>query len=373
MSKKNHVYYFDYLRVIAAISVIYMHTAGSPLRREINLNWHFLNFFTCLGFIAVPLFFMMSGYLILNSEKTTDISFLLRKRLPHLIVPLAGWTLVSVAWQVYSWQDYSMTFIYDKLVGSLTSPVMVHMWYMYTLIAMYAISPIIAAALRNLDKKAHIYVFVLVCLASVKLIVKTFTPAFIDKYFELDIINKLTFYSGNLSTFILGYYIGNLKKKIPNWILLSSAAITLAVICIGTYSFTIKTGEYNQHFQTQSAGFEVLLAALIFLFFKQNMNKPSKVLKYVPIVPLSLSIYLMHNIFLEMMYSVGVKVNTFADSVIYTFINLFVCLIVMKTVATIKPICYIATGLTYEGACNSCNWVYTYRWIKSLINKKKEV
>ncbi len=369
MSKNNHVYYFDYLRIFAAISVIYMHVAAGPLRREINLDWHLIDFFTCLGFTAVPLFFMMSGYLILSSEKTLDVTVLFKKRLPHLIIPLAGWTIVSIIWSIIYAKSFSLSTLYNSLVSSLSSPAMVHMWYMYTLIAMYVLSPIIAAALRNLDKRAHIYVFILASLVSIKAILKLLSPPFIDKYLDIDIINKLTFYSGHLSSFVLGFYLGNLKKKIPNAVLAVSSIVVLAIITVGTYLFTIKNGAFDQSFQTQAAGFEVLLAALIFLLFKQNFNKPAKIIKYIPIVPLSLSIYLMHNILLNMMYAVGFKVNSFFDTIFITLLNLVICLFTMKTVATIKPICYISTGMSYKAACASCNWVFTYRWIKDLIKK----
>lgn len=153
MSKTKHIYYFDYLRVIAAISVIYMHVAASPLRGDMNFDWHLINFFTCLGFTAVPLFLMMSGHLLLTSEKTLDISVLLKKRLPHLAIPLAGWTVVAVLWRWLTSSDHSLSAIYDGLVSSLSSPAWVHFWYMYSLIAFYLLSPIICGGLRALDKK----------------------------------------------------------------------------------------------------------------------------------------------------------------------------------------------------------------------------
>ena len=90
MNERAHVEYFDWLRIIAALSVIFMHTAAGPLRAGINTSWHLLNVCTSLAFTAVPLFFMMSGYLLMTSRKTADISVLLRHRLPRLVVPLAG-------------------------------------------------------------------------------------------------------------------------------------------------------------------------------------------------------------------------------------------------------------------------------------------
>lgn len=203
MNKKNHVFYFDYLRVFAAISVIYMHVSAGPLRREINLDWHFINFFTCLGFTAVPLFFMMSGYLILSSEKTTDINVLLKKRLPHLIIPLAGWSVVAVLWTMFNTDSFTLSALYNGLVSAISSPAMVHMWYMYTLIALYAISPIIAGGPRSLDKKGHIYILVLIGLVSFKAVAKTLSPDALDKFWDIDIINKVTFFGGHLGTFIL--------------------------------------------------------------------------------------------------------------------------------------------------------------------------
>ena len=73
MDERPHVDYFDGLRIFAALSVIFMHTAAVPLRAGINTDWHLLNVCTALAFTAVPLFFMMSGYLLMTSRKTADI------------------------------------------------------------------------------------------------------------------------------------------------------------------------------------------------------------------------------------------------------------------------------------------------------------
>lgn len=366
--EKKHIYYFDYLRVFAMLGVIYMHAASSVLRGELNIGWHITNLITSLAFTAVPFFFMMSGYLLLSSDKTLDISVLIKKRLPRLAVPLAGWTVVAVIWQLLFGFDVKL--FGEKLISALNSPAAVHFWYMYTLIALYMISPFLRGAIKSLDRKGHIYLFILLCVISLHAMITALLPDSIDKYMQIDIINKLTVFSGHLSTFILGYYLGSLKKRIPNILLFGVAVLTLGVITVGTFVITKNKGEYTQTFQNQSKGFEILLAASIFLVFKQCFDKKSRHLEPLPVVSLSLSVYFMHNILLSMMYTAGVTVNGFIDPIWITAVNFTVCYFVLKTVATVKPLCFIATGIPYKAACSTCNWVYTYRCIKEKMSNK---
>lgn len=325
MNERPHVDYFDGLRIFAALCVIFMHTAAGPLRAGVNTDWHLLNVCTSLAFTAVPLFFMMSGYLLMTSRKTADISVLLRHRLPRLVVPLAGWTVVAVLWQMFLAHTLTPGAIWAQLVTALHGPVMVHFWYLYTLIALYALSPILYGGIQVLGKSGRVYLFV------------------------------------------LGYLLGSYEKETPNWLLALGAVVLLAVISVGTWVRTVRTGEFNQSFQNQSAGFEIVLASCIFLLCKQTCNRPPRAwVKAVtgPVVALSMAIYLMHNIFLSMLFSVGVSVHSFGSTVGVTLLAFAACFVVTKTVATIRPLCYLATGKTYAEACRSCNWVYTFRRLR---------
>lgn len=139
------------------------------------------------------------------------------------------------------------------------------------------------------------------------------------------------------------------------------------MISVGTWVLTVRTGEFNQNFQNQSSGFEIVLAACIFLLCKQTCNRPPRAwVKAVtePVVALSMAIYLMHNIFLSMLYSAGVSVRSFGSTVGVTLLVFAACFVVTKTVATVRPLCYLATGKTYAEACRSCNWVATFRRLR---------
>ena len=366
MEKRTHVYYFDYLRAFAALCVIFMHVAAGPLRGGLNGQWNGLNILTALAFTAVPLFFMMSGYLLLTDEKTADVSVLLKKRLPRLGAPLAAWTVVAVVWNLLSQGMFSPVNFADGLLSALHTPQAVHFWYMYTLIALYALSPVLYGGLKHLDRKGHCFVFCLCLVLSLRAMLAAVLPAGVGRVLQIDLVNKLQIFGGHLATFVLGYYLGKVGKKLPNWLLLAVSAALWAVVALGTYGKTVQNGTFDQTFQSQSAGFEVMLAACLFLLAKQNLTKKSRLLTAVPVVPLSMGIYMMHNILLSVLHRFGVREQGLWDTLALTAGIFLVCFLAVKTAASIRPLCYMVTGMPYKTACKTCNWTFTFR-------KKKEV
>ena len=372
-STRAHVHYFDYLRLFAAFFVIYMHVSAAPLRSGISTDWHFINIFTSLGFTAVPLFFMMSGYLLLTDEKTSDISHLLKQRLPRLVIPLIMWSVIAILVRLSTNGALTGAAFFDALVSALNSPASVHLWYVYTLIALYLISPVLHGGLNSLSRSGHMLILLLIGLVSAKAMVQALSPAAFDKFFEIKLISQIGFLENHLCTFILGFYLGKLKKEIPTFALLTAIAALLATIVLGTYHLTEGTGIYTQTFQNHSAGFEVVLAACIFLFIKQTSNKKSRFLNLSPAISLSFAIYMMHNILLGQMEKSGVIAVSFFDTLWMTLLNYAICYLTIKTVSTIKPLCFIATGMTFSKACRTCNWIYTYNRVKLRFQKTKQV
>ena len=368
-TSKKHIYFFDYLRIFAAFGVVYMHTAAGILRESVSFDWELINILTSLAFTAVPLFFMMSGYLLLSSERTKDISVLLKKRLPRLIVPLAAWTVVAVLLNCYRLGQLNISGIVSGLLSALSEPAAVHFWFLYTLIAMYALSPLLYGAINSLDKKGHIYVLSIIALVTLQVMLTAVLPENMHKAVNIDVIAKLKFFGGNLCSFILGYYLGHFEKRLPNKILLPAAVILLAIIAFGTHSLTVRNGEFADAFLNQSAGFEVLLASCIFLLFKQNLNRPSRLTELFPAVNLLMGIYLMHNLLITL-FANRIRAYTCFDTIWLTAANFAICYLAVKTAASIKPLCYIVNGISFEDACVSCNWQYTVKRIREARNER---
>lgn len=371
MSEKKHIYYFDWLRVIAMFGVIAIHSVGFVYDLEIGVEWGFVNLVLSFVYTSVPLFLMMSGYLTLTDERTTDVPSLIKKRIPKILMPLIGWTLVSIAVNCLLSHKLNFSGIVEGIRDSLASPAWTHLWYLYTLLAILIISPILYGGIKSLNRAGHILVIVIVAAVSLRTMLRTVLPTSVDAWLNIDVVNKLEFFSGHLCTFVLGYYLGTMKKKIPNWVLVLVLVVTLGVIFGGPYISYWKNGVPNREFYIQASGFEIVLATSVFLLFKQNVSKPSRILSKIPIVPLSFGVYLCHDIILAFI-RMYMDMYSFVGSIIWIIVTFVISYILIKTVATIKPICYIATGMSYKQACDSCNWVYTFRRIKSAIKKEKQ-
>ena len=363
MEKNKHIYYFDWLRVVAMFGVIAIHAFGFVHNMGFSVEWGFVNLVMSLVYTSVPLFFMISGYLSLSDERTADVSIMLKKRIPKILLPLIVWTVVSVVLNCLLSHDLSLSGIVAGIRNSLASPAWPHLWYLYTLLTITIIAPILYNGIKHLSKAGHILVIAVIAVITLRMMLQALLPSAVDAWLNIKVIKSLELFSGNLSIFILGYYLGSLKKKIPNWILALVFVGTLMIIVGGTSISYWRSGTINKDFQDQSTGFEILLAASIFLLFKQNITKPSRLLRIFPIAPLSFGIYLCHDIVLAFIRR-WTGLSSFIGSAIWVVATFVVCYLMIKTIATIKPLCYIVTGMSYEQACNSCNWVYTFRKLK---------
>ena len=369
------MYYIDTLRIVSAASVIFMHTAATALRVGVlegapfvTRGWHLLNLVTSFAFTAVPLFFMISGYLLFSDEKTRDISVLFRRRLPRLVVPLAVWTLITAVWQSLTGGEGALG-VLARLRDALYGPVITPLWFMYALIVLYLLSPFLYAGLHGLSRGGHKLVLAVIALVSLRSALAALLPDSAGQYLQLYALKSFQALGGNLLLMLLGWYLGNWEKRLPKPLLLAAAVGTWLVIVIGTYVRTRMNGYYDQAFQTQSAGFEVLLAACIFLLAKQGEDRPHRLLRAVPAAQLTLPVYLMHGLVLLMLIHYGVDPQRFPAVIGVTALVLIGCFLLAKTLASVKPLCYITTGLRYDAACGSCNWQWTARKNRQKQNK----
>ncbi|MBE6612471.1 MAG: hypothetical protein E7632_08260, partial [Ruminococcaceae bacterium] len=154
-SMKQRIFYLDLLRAWAIPCVVMLHCITPILANQGfygSTSWHLavaLNEFCRTG---VPLFLMISGALLLSDERSADIGYFYKKRLPRLIFPLLVWhTVYYLAYTFNSGGSFSLR---DLLAGLTNNGSAYHMWFVYSLLGIYLITPFLRRITESCSMKA---------------------------------------------------------------------------------------------------------------------------------------------------------------------------------------------------------------------------
>ena len=100
--------YVDLIRTVAMVGVILLHAAGQWIITSQEMNqlnpleitrWAVVDIYQTLGVIAVPLFLMLTGALLLQPEKKNEsLSVFFKKRWARIGLPFFFWAAVYFVW-----------------------------------------------------------------------------------------------------------------------------------------------------------------------------------------------------------------------------------------------------------------------------------
>ena len=217
---KKRIAYFDVLRTLACLMIIIMH---SPMP-NIGGNSYVLSSISMLTAPGIGLFFMVSGALLLPVQLSQKD--FLKRRLSKVIFPTLFWTLFYLAVRLFDgniqWEEL------PKKILSIPFSTQGHsvLWFMYTLIGLYLIAPIISPWLEKVSKREIEFVLGL-------WVVTLLFPMLNDllKVNESK-TGMLYYFTGYGGYFLLGYY---LKRYVNDLSLPVLGA--LFIIPIGTAVF----------------------------------------------------------------------------------------------------------------------------------------
>lgn len=145
----------DFVRLIAALMVVSVHSSAEYLYHTDN-GWMVVNLIDSFSRACVPLFFMVSGAVLLtkndNASKTFD-------RIVKFLIPLAIWSAVYLLWfrktgilWGYTWQtSVPRLFSLSALRHFLLGPVVFHFWFLYTLLGLYIFLPVLQSFYAKSD------------------------------------------------------------------------------------------------------------------------------------------------------------------------------------------------------------------------------
>ncbi len=160
---KNRIAGIDLARALAIAAVLFVHTAersfaGSPaeLYASDTAMLVLRNSCIALGRLGVPLFLMISGYLLLDRDYSSSkkiFAFYRRSLLP-LIVTAEVWTVI---YGVVNFANGVSGYDFLSLLREMfffQSSRFSHMWYIPMIIGLYIAVPFVSNALKNISASA---------------------------------------------------------------------------------------------------------------------------------------------------------------------------------------------------------------------------
>lgn len=207
----------DIIRLLACAMVVMMH---SPIPTD-SANGIILSTISYLTTPCIGLFFMVSGALLLPPPISKSESALpyLRKRLSRVLMPTLVWTVFYIA--VKQFANPAPVGQLLKTVVSIPFSAQGHgvLWFMYTLVALYLLTPILHTWLTvATEKDIRFYLqlwLIAMCYPILKMAVATNDTT----------TGILYYFSGYVGYYLLGYWL----QRYPDALSLKTASVLMAI------------------------------------------------------------------------------------------------------------------------------------------------
>ncbi|MEG2420892.1 MAG: acyltransferase [Oscillospiraceae bacterium] len=351
---------YDVLRILSMFAVIYLHTAAGALREVENVAvWHFSNVATSLATIAVPLFFMLSGSLLLGSEKTLEVPYLLKKRLPKILVPFLCWSGIFLLTVVLRGDGAGALEAGRKI---LSTPVTTPYWFVYALVPMYLLSPLLKKMTDGMEEKHWNYLLALWFGLTLGLnTLHTFAPRAMEPMLALHPSMNVNVVAGYLGYFLLGRRLELLEKPPSRKFLWGCFFLLWGGIAAGTWWLTARAGVYDGRLTEYLNLFAPLLATTAFLLAKTHLREKRERGKLLPLLAgVSFGVYLLHPMMISLVWGLWYRllhsvIDTVPEQMLAYLVTAALCVVGIVAVSSIKILCYPLTGQSFAAACKESN------------------
>ena len=291
---KKRIIWIDLLRIIGMFGVIIIHIAGNTLN-TFKLSGVPSIVYTMiyrLLYFALPLFVMISGTLLLN--KDIDYKDIFKKYIKKMVLILLMFGGVYAFLEEYSINNTvelsSFTNILKRLI---TGDLWAHMWYIYLLISLYLITPILRNWVKQTSEKEQLF-----CLGV--LYIFTILLNEISSIFNIEIAFTVPITTGFVFSYLLGNYLYNneLSSKVKSSFYFLGVVSVLAIILL-TYF------EMFEYLIQYTSTLCMIIAINVYIIFKDKEFSNKKVCNVICILgKCSLGIYLIHQLFINIIYKV---------------------------------------------------------------------
>lgn len=290
----KRVTYFDWLRGAATIAVVVLHMFNKMLTDHsvaemgvpIVVAWTELQLVFTRW--AVPIFLMITGALLLDPKRTMAWNKIGR----YVARMLAVLAIFCPVYTCMSARGISLSAIVDGWGKALTQGSWDHLWYVYALIGLYLLTPLLSGYIRGTTARQQRDV--LLVLAIPTLVIPTFNFATGAHVVTFAWVTSSLFY------YLLGAY-AHQNLRLDGRIAAMGLG-SLALGMIGVVMFVLAQYRYPKWLIRPECPLVAAWALLIFLAAKQHLDGKPAPKPLALTSQLSLAIYLIHPLVLIVLY-----------------------------------------------------------------------
>ena len=318
----DRTFWIDLIRVVGALFVVAIHVCGrvaggyavdgvdaatmglAGLVSQCMLSMS--------SSVAVPLFVMVSGALLLGRSDTMGTFY--RKRFGKILMPFLAWSCIFIVclWLAYGqFKDGTPITLVSSIGAILSGGVSGHFWFMYMLISLYLVAPFLSVFVRNAPKNMlagflSLWIIAVVVFPVVHNVVKeTFGIATISSDFRFELV---TLWVG---FFVAGYVLKDVLIS-PRWALIALAVWLCVSVASPVNAYLLRVYPDSsmaclfvlmKKYVLPMLANDVTLTLLVFLALRSLGNLPtfaaSRLGRLVVFTaPLTFGIYLCHHLVL---------------------------------------------------------------------------
>ncbi len=310
VGQQGRLLWLDILRALAACAVVMMHTltgAVDIMNTEAYEDGQMM--LVAMDFVTwcVPVFLMISGYLFLNPEKEIGFGKMVRKYCVRIVLALLLFGIpFSCLELVLAEGTFRIGMVWEGLLMVLTMRSWSHLWYLYLILLLYLLTPALKWGLKRLP-----YWVLGLCLAL--LVVGSSILPFVNKFVEGAALPVLPDGAVYMFYYLFGYCLHREERKVGASHMLVWGVVVLIVLG-EMVAYRMTRGGHLQ--MAYNYPLTVILSVALMYFamslqqqFRQNgwsleknrvMHMGKKLIEGLS--GFSFTIYLIHPVFLNVMY-----------------------------------------------------------------------
>ena len=296
----------DVLRIAATCAVVMLHTVTGTTDIHympgVESRWPYYQLIVDYSSWAVPIFLIMSGYFFLDPKREMPVKKLYLKHCLRIVLAIYLFGIpFSLIEQIGGYHGFIWIMLPQAIKCATLNQTWAHMWYLYAILILYAITPLLRLILPKIPKAVVFALMGVLCLFCCVF-------PFVNSLFETGFPSWRFMPLMYLAYYICGYYFAVSEKEAKPWhVKAEIAAIAVLAVLEIVNRVILQRGN--------GPGYDypltILMALCIFALGKdlgalrkdreqKKEGKGAKVLAFF--ADLCFGIYLVHPVFLNFFY-----------------------------------------------------------------------